>query len=174
MQSIATPIDFLGLNYYTRSIVSANGERPQFDADSSTDMGWEVYPAGLTETLSRLHQNYQDLPPIYVTENGAAFVDEVKVDEANVPRVHDIRRVEYLRSHIAALNGALVEGVDVRGYFVWSLFDNFEWILGYEKRFGIVYVDYENQDRIPKDSALWYRDFIRSQTTGSKLITEGN
>lgn len=173
MQAIATPIDFLGLNYYTRSIVSAEGGTPHFDADSSTDMGWEVYPAGLTETLRRLHKDYR-LPPIYVTENGAAYADEVNVHETAGERVHDTRRVEYLSSHIAALHQALAEGIDVRGYFVWSLLDNFEWAFGYDKRFGIVYVDYESLRRIPKDSALWYRDFIKAQLALGALPTKGS
>lgn len=172
MQAIAVQIDFLGINYYTRSIVSSVGAVQNFDEDISTDMGWEIYPTGLTETLCRLNKEYDRLPAIYVTENGAAFVDEVIEDGANGTRVHDTRRVEYLRSHIAAVSEAIIEGVDVRGYFVWSLFDNFEWASGYDKRFGIVYVDYESLRRIPKDSALWYRDFIRSQTANNNLVTE--
>ena len=114
-------------------------------------MGWEVYPDGLSELLKRLHADYP-LPPVYITENGAACKDQL-IDG----RVADVDRIRFLRSHIAALADALEAGVDVRGYFVWSLLDNFEWADGYAKRFGIVYVDYATGQRIPKDSAVWYR-----------------
>ena len=152
---IRQPVDFLGINYYTRSVTGT--DEPLHLAHPGrevTDMGWEVWPAGLTELLTRLRADYP-LPPIYIMENGAAYPDSV-VDG----RVHDADRVRYLRSHVAALADALEAGVDVRGYFVWSLVDNFEWAEGYTKRFGIVYIDYATQQRILKDSALWYRDFL--------------
>lgn len=157
MALIAQPLDFLGINYYTRSIAAA-GERREEHGERRrvTDMGWEVFPDGLSELLRRLHADYA-LPSVYIMENGAAYKDEV-VDG----RVADDDRIEFLRSHIAALADALDAGVDVRGYFVWSLLDNFEWADGYSKRFGIVRVEYESQQRIVKDSALWYRDFLRS------------
>jgi beta-glucosidase len=122
-----------------------------------TEMGWEVYPEGLHETLVRLWDEY-DVPPLYVTEDGAAFRDRM-VDGV----VDDPRRVAYLEGHIGAIERAIADGVDVRGYFLWSLLDNFEWALGYSRRFGIVYVDFETQERVPKASYRWYRDFIAAQ-----------
>lgn len=158
MAQIKVPLDFLGINYYMRSVSSA-GE--PWDVKSSgreiTDMGWEVYPQGLTELLLRLHRDYT-MPPIYITENGAAFQDEV-VDG----RVHDLRRQTYIANHIEAVAEAMRQGVRVNGYFVWSLLDNFEWASGYAKRFGIVRVDYDTQERTLKDSALWYRAFLSEQ-----------
>ncbi len=158
MALIASPIDFIGINYYTRNFAShANPWQPAPGPLGVTDMGWEVYPAGLTELLVRLQRDYR-LPPLYITENGAAYQDTV-VDG----RIDDAARTTYLRTHIAAVHDAIAAGVDVRGYFAWSLFDNFEWAMGYSKRFGIVYVDYASGKRIPKASALWYRDFIQQQ-----------
>lgn len=158
---IRQPLDFLGINYYTRNVATA-GERtldPQARREL-TEMGWEVFPDGLSELLVRLHADYP-LPPVYIMENGAAYKDRL-VDG----RIADPDRSRYLQDHIAALADALKAGVDVRGYFVWSLLDNFEWADGYSKRFGIVYVDYPTQTRIPKDSALWYRDFLRTTAAG--------
>lgn len=155
---IRTPIDFLGINYYTRNFASSgNPWAPKPGPLGVTGMGWEVYPEGITDLLLRLARDYP-LPAILITENGAAYSDEVIGS-----RVHDVKRTEYLQMHIAAVADAIAGGVDVRGYFAWSLFDNFEWALGYSKRFGIVYVDFETQKRTPKDSACWYRDFIASQ-----------
>ena len=154
MDAIRQPLDFLGINYYTRNL---SGTGVPLDPVNSgrelTDMGWEVYPGGLTELLLRLQAEYR-LPPLYITENGAAYRDRLVGG-----RVADADRIRYLRSHIAALADALEGGVDVRGYFVWSLLDNFEWADGYTRRFGLVHVDYATQRRTPKDSALWYRDF---------------
>ena len=161
MQAIATPMDFLGLNYYSRSVVSADGP---WDAKDSgfdlTDMGWEVYPDGLTELLLRVHRDYP-VPPLYVTENGGAFKDEMTGG-----RIHDTQRIDYIATHINAVARAIRAGVCMQGYMVWSLMDNFEWAHGYEKRFGIVHVDYATQARTPKDSALWYRDFVLNQKAG--------
>lgn len=158
MQIISTPMDFLGINYYSRSVVSA-GE--PWDVHSGgrdvTDMGWEVYPEGLTELLLRLHHDYP-VPPLFITENGGAFKDQLDGE-----RVHDVARVSYLKSHIAAMADAMRQGVRMGGYMVWSLMDNFEWASGYEKRFGIVHVDYKTQVRTLKDSARWYRDFLQRQ-----------
>ncbi len=158
MKALSTPFDFLGVNYYTRNFASANPWQPALPPENVTDMGWEVYPQGLTELLLQLKQDYPGLPPIAITENGAAYPDVVSNS-----RVHDTARVDYLRSHIRAVHDAIRDGVDVRGYFVWSFLDNFEWALGYSKRFGIVHVDYATQARTLKDSACWYRDFIAAQ-----------
>ena len=158
LRDIATPMDFLGVNYYTRGVVSASGS---WDIKSSgnalTDMGWEVYPRGLTELLVRLHLDYA-VPPLYIKENGAAFKDTLEDGQ-----VHDAERTDYIARHIAAVGEALRQGVPMAGYMVWSLLDNFEWASGYAKRFGIVHVDYATQKRTPKDSALWYRDFLLQQ-----------
>ncbi|HEY1090233.1 MAG TPA: family 1 glycosylhydrolase, partial [Burkholderiaceae bacterium] len=120
-----------------------------------TDMGWEVYPEGLTELLLRLHQDYP-VPALFVTENGGAFKDQL-VDG----RVNDADRTRYIAQHIAAMGEAMRQGVKMGGYMVWSLMDNFEWASGYAKRFGIVHVDYATQARTLKDSALWYQKFLR-------------
>jgi beta-glucosidase len=158
LQAIATPMDFLGVNYYSRSVASADAS---WDSARSglarTEMGWEIYPAGLTELLLRLHRDYA-VPPLYVKENGGAFKDDV-VDGL----VHDRDRVAYIAAHIAAVGDAMAQGVNMAGYMVWSLLDNFEWASGYEKRFGIVHVDYATQRRTMKDSARWYRDFLQRQ-----------
>jgi beta-glucosidase len=139
-------------------VVSAQGP---WDVQQSglelTDMGWEVYPEGLTELLLRLHRDYK-VPPLFVTENGGAFKDTLQDG-----RIHDSNRTQYIASHIAAVGDALRLGVPMAGYMVWSLLDNFEWASGYEKRFGIVHVDYATQQRTLKDSALWYREFLRQQ-----------
>ena len=166
---IAAPIDVLGVNYYNPTLVKAPGEGNPFPFEitamegyETTDMGWPVVPDGLRELLVGLAAEYGDaLPPVMVTENGAAFPDVlVEVPEGDVAHVDDPRRVEYLRSHIAAMAAARDEGVDVTGYFVWSLMDNFEWAEGYAKRFGLIYVDYPSQRRIPKLSYSWYRAFL--------------
>jgi beta-glucosidase len=163
MQSIAIPTDFLGVNYYTREVVrsSAPGNAPRHiypapeDDQRWTEIGWEVYPEGLSAILARLYFNYQP-PKVYVTENGASYSD---APDAN-GRVQDSRRRDYLRTHFSAVHGAIQAGVPLAGYFVWSLLDNFEWSHGYSQRFGIVWVDFETQQRLLKDSALWYRQVI--------------
>ncbi|HUX82111.1 MAG TPA: GH1 family beta-glucosidase [Halothiobacillus sp.] len=156
LRDIATPVDFLGVNYYSRNVVSASGP---WDANSGglplTDMGWEIYPEGLTDLLLRLNRDYP-LPPIYVTENGAAFRDVITNGH-----IHDAQRINYIARHISAIGEAMRQGVHIQGYMVWSLLDNFEWASGYQKRFGIIHVDYETQQRTLKDSALWYRDFLQ-------------
>ena len=156
MASIATPMDYLGINYYSRHVASA-GE--PFDAKAGglplTEMGWEIYPQGLTNLLLRLHRDYQ-LPPLYITENGGAFKDPLTHGQ-----VHDADRTAYLRDHITAVADALEQGVPMAGYMVWSLLDNFEWSSGYAKRFGIVHVDYATHKRTLKDSAHWYRAFLQ-------------
>ncbi len=156
---ISQPIDFIGINYYTRSIVKANSEDPytgisrvQGDGEV-TAMNWEIYPDGLYDILVQLYSSYKI--PIYITENGAAFDDILQNGKVN-----DIKRVNYLREHIKRAYFAIRDGVDLRGYFVWSLMDNFEWGHGFSKRFGIIYVNYENQERILKESAYFYKGII--------------
>src|SRR6266545_618505 len=164
--TIATPFDVLGVNYYFRHVVRAGGAgRPggpspwvgSGDVEfvsrglERTAMGWEVDPQGLYDVLVRVHRDYGPLP-LYITENGAAFADEPGPDGA----VSDPARVRYLDGHFRAAHRAIADGVDLRGYFVWSLLDNFEWAQGYTKRFGLYYVDYPTQRRIPKDSARWF------------------
>jgi len=158
---IRQKLDFIGVNYYTRNVTRADANSWPLRAGmvkqpraTYTDVGWEVYPQGLTELLLRLHRDYP-VPPLYVTENGGAFKD--KLCEG---RVHDADRIDYLATHIQAVGQALAAGVPVVGYMVWSLMDNFEWSSGYAKRFGIVHVDYATLARTPKDSALWYRDLV--------------
>jgi beta-glucosidase len=120
-----------------------------------TEMGWEVYPEGLYRLLVRLHDDYRPTR-MYVTENGASYSDAPGPDG----RVRDERRIHYLREHFAACKRAIDEGVPLDGFFVWSLMDNFEWTSGYTQRFGIVWVDFDTQERIPKESALWFREVI--------------
>jgi beta-glucosidase len=117
-------------------------------------MGWEVYPDGLYELLVRLRDEYE-LPPLYVTENGAAYADRRENGT-----VHDPKRISYVERHLAAIERAIADGIPVRGYFLWSLLDNFEWAFGYSRRFGIVYVDYDTLERVPKASFHWYRDLV--------------
>ena len=158
MAIIAQPIDFLGINYYNRTWVSTDTPGvPAAFARGATDMGWEIFPEGLTALLLQHKQDYANLPPIYIMENGMAGADYL-IDG----QVLDYRRIDYLREHVLAVSRAVEAGVDVRGYFYWSLLDNFEWAHGYSKRFGLIYVDYETQERTPKQSAGWYRDLITS------------
>lgn len=170
--TISTPLDWYGVNYYSPILVGAPGadapetfsgfampaELPfgirEIEGYEKTDFGWPVVPDGLRETLALLQARYGDrLPPVYITENGCA------VDEA----VADTRRITFLEGHLSALRTAIDEGVDVRGYFTWSLTDNVEWTEGASKRFGLVHIDYETLRRTPKASYAWYRDVIRSQ-----------
>jgi beta-glucosidase len=157
MATIRQPLDFIGINYYSRNVSGSGAQLERVAMPREvTDMGWEVFPGGLTELLLRLKADYL-LPPLYITENGAAYRDRLEDG-----RVADAERISYLRRHIAALAEALEAGVDVRGFFVWSLLDNFEWADGYTKRFGLVHVDYATQRRTLKDSALWYQALCRS------------
>jgi beta-glucosidase len=168
LATIATRLDFLGVNNYSRTIVRAGptpeGVEVRAPAAPLTAMGWEVHPDGLREVLCRLHDEYEP-PPIYVTENGAAYAD-VRTHDG---RVHDVERIAYLEAYLGAVDAALEHGVDVRGYFVWSLLDNFEWAEGYSKRFGLVYVDYPTLERVPKDSFEWYRSTIRERRRVSRM-----
>jgi beta-glucosidase len=159
----ASPVDFLGVNYYFRQLVrrpERKGDlfapvRPDYPGVHFTEMGWEEWPDGLYELLKRLDREYGQ-PELYVTENGAACPDERMADG----RVDDQDRVSYLREHFAAAAKALAEGVRLKGYQIWSLLDNFEWAFGYSKRFGLVHVDRQTLRRTPKQSALWYRRLI--------------
>jgi beta-glucosidase len=156
LELMATPLDFVGINYYIREIIrsdKARAPQPVFPGRERTEMGWEVYPDGLLEILQRVHADYP-FTALYVTENGAAFADQVGPDGA----VDDRRRVDYLQGYVEAAAQAVEAGVPLRGYFVWSLLDNFEWAYGFSKRFGLVYVDYRTQQRIIKASGRWYGD----------------
>jgi beta-glucosidase len=162
---IAQPIDFLGVNYYTRNVTRSDANAWPLRAApvrqsraTYTETGWEVFAQGLTDVLLQVKERYGN-PPLYITENGAAFFDPPTAERG---RVEDPLRVDYLRKHIRAIHAALQSGVDLRGYFVWSLLDNMEWSLGYSKRFGIVHVDFANQKRTPKDSAHFYSQVIAS------------
>jgi beta-glucosidase len=166
LETIAAPIDFLGVNNYFRFVVGAGPNGPQFVANPEaqhTDMGWEVHPDGLYKLLVRVAKDYAP-PAIYVTENGAAFGD-VRVHDG---AVHDPERTAYLETYIDAVGRATAEGAPVKGYFVWSFLDNFEWGHGYSKRFGIVYIDYPTLERVPKDSFYWYRDRIAANRGAPK------
>jgi beta-glucosidase len=155
LRRIRQPLDFLGLNFYTRSFISTRTPPVKAPGDKGfTDMGWEVVPEALTQHLLRITREYAP-PPVYITENGMANADVLQGG-----RVHDGARVDYLREHLQALARAIELGADVRGYFYWSLLDNFEWDSGYTKRFGLFHVDYATQLRTAKDSAHWYREFI--------------
>jgi beta-glucosidase len=162
VKTIAASLDFLGINYYSPMTVAAGGEAALSAYPGSEDVrsiasdrprttiGWEIDERGLLRLLLRLERDYPGTP-LYITENGAAFDD----------RVHDTRRVAYLKAHLLACEEAIAQGVPLKGYFVWSLLDNFEWSFGYAQRFGIVHVDFGSQVRTLKDSAHWYADVIR-------------
>ncbi|GLV55083.1 beta-glucosidase [Dictyobacter sp. S3.2.2.5] len=167
LATINVPVDFLGINLYSRNLVRGTaGQAPLADAVATvspvpeacyTDMAWEIYPNALKDMLLRLHHDY-NVKALYVTENGAAFSDKW---DGKSEVVSDPRRVSFLQEYITAAAGAAHEGVPLKGYFVWSLMDNYEWAEGYRKRFGVVYVDYETQRRIPKESVLWYSSLIK-------------
>lgn len=168
LETIATPTDFLGINYYTRAVMRAsivpeadNLPRTEHLAPESewTDMGWEVHPDSLRRVLERVHADYAP-GPMFVTENGMA----VSTGPDAVGRVPDERRIAFLHDHLRACGQAMAAGVPLEGYFVWSFVDNFEWERGYTPRFGLVWVDYDTQARMPKDSAHWYRDRIADRT----------
>ena len=165
---IASPTDFLGINYYSPSYIGNNPHSSYFETDGKsghnpvTEMGWEIVPQSLYDLLVRLKKDYGDIP-LYITENGAAFNDRL---DHNTQQVDDGNRIKYLYQHIAAAQRAIADGVNLKGYFAWSLMDNFEWAEGYTKRFGIVYVDYPTQTRTPKRSALWFRDVIQQNGLG--------
>lgn len=158
MEVISAPIDVLGVNFYFRSVVSAVGQALPFDTQR-TEMGWEVHADSLRDLLVWIHEEYQP-PKILITENGAAMADETRLEG----RVHDIDRVRYLHDHLVSVHSAIDAGVPMVGYLAWSFMDNFEWALGYEKRFGIVEVVPDTLERIPKSSALWFAELARTGT----------
>jgi beta-glucosidase len=169
MALIRQPIDFVGVNYYTRNVVRHDDAAWPVRASmvrqkqaTYTETGWEVYPQGLTDTLVWIKQRYGAIPQ-YVTENGAALYDPPAAAEG---RIEDPLRARYLRQHIGAVADAIRQGVDLRGYFAWSLFDNLEWAHGYSKRFGLVHVNFETQQRTPKDSARFYTEVIARHGAG--------
>ncbi|MFE5768830.1 GH1 family beta-glucosidase [Streptomyces sp. NPDC056485] len=178
LKAISAPLDWYGINYYNPMVVGA----PQPSATASefggielpaglpfafrpvegcehTDFGWPVVPEGLRELLVPLRERYGDrLPPLYITENGCSYGDG---PDPVTGRIADARRIAYHAGHLDALHRAMAQGVDVRGYFIWSILDNFEWAEGYRQRFGLVHVDYETLERTPKESYAWYRDVIK-------------
>jgi beta-glucosidase len=162
---IQTPFDFLGVNFYSRNVVRDAPNTPPLDTSRvrqslhvHTEMGWEVFPEALTRVLVWIRDRYGNRP-MYITENGAAFQDSAHVADGHVD---DPLRVSYFREHLRAAHDAIDQGVDLRGYFAWSLLDNFEWSHGYGKRFGIVHVDFDTLERTPKTSARFYSEVIRS------------
>lgn len=169
--TIGVPLDYLGINYYMPFLVRAGGQPDlinpspyagaqdvvfEYGGRERTAMGWEVDAASFHDVLMRVHHDYPPIP-LYITENGAAYHDYSDPEG----HVHDAERQHYVHDHLAAAQAAIAAGADIRGYFLWSLMDNFEWAEGYSKRFGMVYVDYPSQQRILKDSALWYGSVIR-------------
>jgi len=159
------PFDFLGVNYYTRNVMKddaraypVRASRVKQKGAAYTETDWEVYPRGFTDTLVWVKESYGN-PPVYITENGAAFPDPPR---ARGKTLADPKRVDYFRKHLAAVRDAMDAGCDIRGYFAWSLLDNLEWSLGFSKRFGIVHVDFATQKRTPKASARYYSQVIAS------------
>ena len=163
---ISTKTDFLGVNYYSRAVIrneeidEKNNLPRNVDMGPETDFGWEIYPPGIYDLLMRLKNEYK-VQNIYITENGCSYGDGPNSEG----KINDIRRIEYYRSHLAELKRAIEDGAPCNGYFAWSLMDNFEWGQGFSQRFGLVWVDFETLERIPKDSYYWYKEFI--STNGS-------
>ena len=160
LATIATPTDFLGVNYYNPMRVEPCAEGPLHVRDAEpvgpvTGMGWEIDPGGLRQILARVREEYTPLP-VMITENGSAFDDPAPADGT----LEDPERRAYLAGHLEAVGRALADGSDVRRYYVWSLLDNYEWEDGYDQRFGIVHVDFDTQARTPKASAFFYKDYI--------------
>ena len=155
MATIAQRIDFMGINYYSRHFIGSGQLVSNVPNADYTEMGWEVHAPALRRLLNQLKRDYR-IPPLYITENGSAFIDEVSADG----HVHDPRRLSYLCEHLEQVKLAIDDGVDVRGYFAWSLLDNFEWGWGYSKRFGLIHIDYQTQQRIIKDSGHYYTRVI--------------
>ncbi|WP_460543090.1 GH1 family beta-glucosidase [Glycomyces halotolerans] len=163
LETIAAPLDFVGVNHYHRFSIAADendshlGTRALPPEGPVTAFDWEISPDSIRRVLERLNAEYTDLP-VYITESGACFDDEIGPDGT----IDDAARIDYLDGYLRAAGAAIEKGVDLRGYFVWSLLDNFEWAEGYSKRFGLVHVDYDTQKRTPKRSADWYRGVIAS------------
>jgi beta-glucosidase len=178
LDTIAQPLDGLGVNYYNPTRIAAPApETPlpfdiaEFDHVPTTDFGWPVIPSGMTQTLLELTQDYGDaLPPLWVTENGCSY--DIAPDAEG--RIDDQVRIDYLSAHVQAVDDAIEQGADVRGYLVWSLLDNFEWAEGYHQRFGLVHVDFETQARTPKASFDWYADLIAQRREGDNTAAQGD
>ncbi len=162
-ENIRTPLDFVGLQHYCPSYAYPNetndyhcGFGPGPDILDTTDMGWPIDADAFSECLIEFHENYGDID-VYVTENGCAMPDLISADQ----KVHDKRRINYFENYLRAMQHAVSKGANVKGYFIWSMLDNFEWAFGLSKRFGIVYIDYENElQRIPKDSYFWWQRYL--------------
>jgi beta-glucosidase len=164
LELISAPLDFLGVNNYSRTLSAGDGSIVRAPSAPLTATHWEIYPDGMREVLCRLAAEY-DPPPLYVTELGAAF-DDVRTHDG---KVHDVDRIAFLEAYVQAVEDAIAECADVRGLFVWSLLDNFEWADGYSKRFGLVYVDYPTLERVPKDSFEWFRRTIAEARAGGAV-----
>ena len=164
LKAISTPTDFLGVNYYSRAVIrdenidEALNEKHKVTMGPKTDFGWEVYPRGIYDLLKRLQDEYS-VNEIMITENGCSYGDGPNENK----KVNDVKRVEYHRSHIEQILTAVDEGIPCTGYFAWSLMDNFEWAEGYSQRFGLIWVDFDTLERIPKESYYWYQKFLKSQ-----------
>jgi len=163
LQKISIKNDFLGVNFYSRELIKFSPDsglkfRKVHGNFERTEMDWEIVPEALAKLILRLREDYTIIP-IYITENGAAFKDRISRDG----KVHDNKRIDYLKNHLKKVAELNQKGADIRGYFLWSLMDNFEWRFGYSKRFGIIYINYKTQERILKDSAAWYGDLIRTR-----------
>ena len=167
MEKIHQPLDFIGLNLYTRMFAKHDNNVPLLESAvvedyrvsgaDYTEMGWEIYPPSIYETLMRFKTEWGD-PEVYITENGAAFDDHLEDGSVN-----DQDRIDFYKAYLAEVKHAMDDGIKVKGYFAWSLLDNFEWAHGYKKRFGLIYTDYKTQERTPKASTFWYRDVIRNR-----------
>jgi beta-glucosidase len=156
LEMIAQPNDFLGVNFYSRSVMGDRGpaeKAAKADPLRYTGTGWEIYPEGLQDLFVRLAKDYP-AKAYFITENGAAYDDQLTADR----QVHDAHRLRYYALHLAQVAQICARGIPLKGYFAWSIIDNFEWALGYQKRFGIVYVDYATQERIPKASFYWLKE----------------
>lgn len=163
LKKISNKIDFLGVNYYSRELIKSSPDsklkfKKVHGNFERTEMDWEIVPESLYNLILRVRNEYTAIP-IYITENGAAFKDRVTREG----KIHDNKRIDYLKKHLSKVADLNRKGADIRGYFLWSLMDNFEWGHGYSKRFGIIYVNFETQERILKDSAMWYKDLIRTR-----------
>jgi beta-glucosidase len=162
LELIQQPVDFLGVNYYTRQLVKAGPENELYQSlpaqEPKTDIGWEVYSDGLYDLIHQKLARYDKVPPIYITENGAAYNEGPENGEVN-----DDRRVEYFQGHLTQVDRLIRNGHDIRGYFAWSLLDNFEWAEGYSQRFGIVHVDYETMQRTVKKSGHYFKSFLSAR-----------
>jgi len=163
LKTISTPTDFLGVNYYSRAVIRNDdidekvNDKQIVSIGEKTDFGWEVYPRGIYDLLKKLQDEY-NVNEIIITENGCSYADGPDENK----KVNDTKRVEYHRSHIEQILVAVDEGIPCTGYFAWSLMDNFEWAEGYDQRFGMIWVDFDSLERIPKESYYWYQSFLKS------------